>query len=101
MSEVTDELIENLAKLSRIALTKEDRALLFNDMKRVIGFIDLLNEVSVKEEQKAHSHVYQEHGHHLREDRPKDLLPRDLFLKNAPDQIGGMIRVPPVILKDE
>jgi Asp-tRNA(Asn)/Glu-tRNA(Gln) amidotransferase C subunit len=33
----------------------------------------------------------------MREDEIKDLLPRDQFLAGAPDQIGGMVRVPPVM----
>jgi Asp-tRNA(Asn)/Glu-tRNA(Gln) amidotransferase C subunit len=33
----------------------------------------------------------------VRDDEPKDLLPREQFLSNAPDQVGGMIRVPPVL----
>jgi len=32
----------------------------------------------------------------LREDIPEEPLSRDLFLANAPSQVGGMIKVPPV-----
>ena len=35
----------------------------------------------------------------MREDSVGELLPRERFLSNAPDQIGGMVRTPPV-LKD-
>ena len=100
MTEVTDELVENLAKLSRIALDKHDRKVLFVDMKKVIHFVELLDEVQINENDEFHTHVAKGHTHQLREDEVHDILPRDLFLKNAPDQIGGLIKTPPIIVKD-
>ena len=33
----------------------------------------------------------------MREDEVKEVLSREEFLANAPDQIGGMIRIPPLM----
>lgn len=98
MSEITDEVIENLAKLSRIAVTEEDKAGLFKDLDRIVDMIHLLDQVDT-EGVPTCDFVHKHHRHLLREDKVEDILPRDEFLKNAPDHMGGMIKVPPIIKK--
>lgn len=98
MSDITDETIENLAKLCRFELTKEDKVVLFEGLNKVIDFVEELNEVNTDDVDACHQ-VIKNHRHLMREDDVGELLPRDVFLKNAPDQIGGMIKVPPIIKK--
>ncbi|HCJ83322.1 MAG TPA: Asp-tRNA(Asn)/Glu-tRNA(Gln) amidotransferase subunit GatC, partial [Parachlamydiales bacterium] len=47
------------------------------------------------------NHVLPQLKNVLREDRAQETLSREEFLKNAPQHIGGMIRVPPVIRMEE
>jgi aspartyl-tRNA(Asn)/glutamyl-tRNA(Gln) amidotransferase subunit C len=43
------------------------------------------------------NHVLEGMGNVMRDDKTGTSMPRDVFLSNAPSQIGGMIRVPPVM----
>ena len=99
MTEITDEDIDHLAQLSRIAVTKEDKKILTQDLKGILDFIDLLDQVDT-EGVKTCDFVLKNHRHLLREDKVEEILPRDQFLKNAPEHMGGMIKVPPIIRKE-
>jgi aspartyl-tRNA(Asn)/glutamyl-tRNA(Gln) amidotransferase subunit C len=99
MSDIKDETVETLAKLSRIAVTKEEAKALHNDLSKILDFVNLLDELDT-EGSFACNQVIKDPKHLMREDRVKDLLPRDAFLKNAPDHLGGLIKVPPIIIKD-
>ncbi len=99
MSELSDGTIEHLARLSRIAVTDADKKILYEDLNRIVDFIDLLEEVDT-EGVATCDFVHKNHKHLLREDKVQDMLPRDEFLKNAPDHMGGMVKVPPIIKKE-
>ena len=96
MSDIGKKEIEMLGALSRLKLNEEELEALTHDLKRVIDYVELLQEVDVSD-LAPYSHVEEQGIGALREDEVKETLPRDVFLKNAPDQVGGMIRVPPVI----
>ena len=91
--------LKNLQKLARIALTPEEEKKLLSNLKNILSHIDQLNEVDTEGVETCR-HVTTGSVAPLREDEPKRLIEREEFLKNAPDHIGGMIRVPKVI-KDE
>lgn len=99
MSDITDENIDHLAKLSRIAVTQEDKKVLTQDLKRILDFIEQLEQVDTEGIQTC-DFVLKNHRQLLRDDKVEDILPRDEFLKNAPDHMGGMIKVPPIIKKE-
>lgn len=99
MSEITDEDIDHLAKLSRIAVTQEDKAILSKDLKRILNFINLLEKLDT-EGVPTCDFVLKNHRQILRDDKIEETLSRDEFLKNTPDHIGGMIKVPPIIRKE-
>lgn len=99
MTEINDDTIEHLAKLSRIAVTKDEKRALHHDLKRIVSFINLLEKVDTAGVPTC-DFVLKNHHHLLREDKVSDILPRDQFLKNAPDHMGGMIKVPPIIKKE-
>lgn len=100
MSDITDATIEHLATLSRIAVTKQDKEVLFKDLNRILDFVAQLEKVDT-EGVATCDFVLRNHKHLMREDKVENILPRDEFLKNAPDQMGGMIKVPPIIKKDQ
>ena len=70
-----------------------------DDLKRILDFIDLLDQVDT-EGVPTCDFVLKNHRQLLREDRVEEILPRDEFLKNAPDHMGGMVKVPPIIRKE-
>ena len=92
-----DATIETLAILSRIDLSDDERESLKKNLIRVLGYVDQLHEVDVEGIEPC-NHVIEGMVNVMREDEVKEPnMSRQDFLDNAPDQIGGMIRVPPVL----
>lgn len=96
MSDFSDESVKQLSKLCRIELTEEEIKELSHDLNRVLSYAELLQEVDVSH-LSPYSHMEEQGIDSLRDDVVGQHLPRSTFLKNSPDQVGGMIRVPPVI----
>lgn len=96
MSDISKEDIQYISKLCNIYLNEEETLRFAENFKQVLTYIDQLQKVDTTDV-KPCNHVLQKHRHILREDKPGEIIPRDEFLANAPDQIGGMVRVPPVI----
>lgn len=97
MTNFNKQNLKDLQKLSRIKLTEIEEQNLLNNMQKILDYVELLSEVDTKNIPCC-NHVSQVQTKNvLREDEVGELLDRDQFLKNSPDQIGGMIRVPPII----
>ena len=96
MSKLTKESIQNLIKLSRIECTEEEQDALLADLQKILDQFELLQEIST-EDVRPCNQVLEGMANVMRDDVVCDPMPRSLFLSNAPSQIGGMIRVPPVI----
>ena len=98
MSQLDKETIQQLTRLCRIDCTEEEQDSLLKDLKKILSFIEQLQEVNTDDIPPC-NHVLQEISNVFREDSVGQTLNRDVFLANAPSHIGGMIRVPPVIQK--
>ncbi len=97
MSTLVDrETVKKLTKLSRIQCTEEEEIKLLADLQSILSYVELMNAVDT-ENVKPCNHVLEEMCNVEREDVVGEVLPREIFLANAPDKIGGMIRVPSVI----
>lgn len=96
MAQLDKETIKYLTQLSRIDCTEEEQDALLQDLQSILKYIELLQEIDT-ENVPACNHVLEGIANVMREDIAKETLPRELFLENAPSQIGGMIRVPTVI----
>jgi len=96
MAEVDRETIKNLTRLCRIDCTEEEMESLQKDLKRILTYIEQLQEIDT-----AHvppcNHVLDDIFNVMREDEIGESMNRDFFLSNAPSHIGGMVRVPTVI----
>lgn len=95
MTDVNEEAIKNLGKLARIEIKDDEVPSYLQTMKQLIAYFDQLQEVDITG-LSPYSHTPEEGVESLREDVVKKSLSRDTLLANAPDHIGGMIRVPPV-----
>lgn len=93
---INKETIESLITLSRIRCTEEEIESLLKDLQRILSYIDQLNEVDVANVPPCNQ-VIANQANVMRDDVVGKILPRDVFLANAPSQIGGLIRVPPVM----
>lgn len=96
MQKFTKEIIKNLVKLSRIGCSESEQESLLHDLDKIVAYVELLQEVDTTGVSPC-NHVLAWKKNVVREDVIGEIMPRDLFLSNASSQIGGMIKVPPVI----
>lgn len=96
MADLDKEAIKKLSKLSRIDCTEEEQDSLLIDLKKILNYIELLQEVDTEHVEPC-NHVLDDIVNVSREDVVGPTLPRDAFIANAPSHIGGLIKVPPVI----
>jgi aspartyl-tRNA(Asn)/glutamyl-tRNA(Gln) amidotransferase subunit C len=96
MAELNQETIANLMLLSRIKCTDEEQKALLKSLKEILAYFEQLAEIDT-ENVPVCNHVLEQMFNVLREDVAGETMPREVFLANAPSQIGGMIRIPPVI----
>ena len=88
---ITKELIHKLSQLVRIRVNEED---LREKLADIIAYVKLLSEVDTKDVPPC-IQVVEGLDVELRDDEEGELL--TTFLDGAPDQVGGMVRVPPVM----
>lgn len=96
MADLDKETLKKLTQLSRIECTEEEQEGLLEDLKKILKYVDQLSELDVTDV-KPTNHILEDMVNVLREDEVGETLPRDVFLGNAPSQVGGMVKVPPVI----
>lgn len=96
MATLDKKAIKTLTTLSRISCSEEEQEALLADLQKIVKYIEQLDEIDTSNV-RACNHVLEGMSNVTREDQVGETMPRELFLDNAPAQIGGMIRVPPVI----
>ena len=99
MSEFSSKDLSHLKNLCRIDCTEQEEADILSSLRQILRYMEQLSEVDTEKTPPCNYVLRSMANHHLREDKVGKLLPREQFLANAPEQIGGMIRTPP-ILKD-
>ncbi len=87
--------IDHAAMLARLNISDSEKELFTGQVQSIIDYIEKLNELDTTNvEPTAHilpiSNVF-------REDSPRDSLPRDKALQNAPQENEGFYRVPKII----
>ncbi len=86
-----------IARLARLRIGEEEATALARDLDRIVGYIDLLNEVELPDD--AESLTYFDTDVH-REDRSVECLSREDALLNAPATDGERFIVPRIVSKD-
>ncbi|NBV13230.1 MAG: Asp-tRNA(Asn)/Glu-tRNA(Gln) amidotransferase subunit GatC [Sphingobacteriia bacterium] len=94
---ITDEMIDRLATLSRLRFNGEEKIAIQKDLNKMLDFIGQLEEIEVSQTQPL-IHVTH-HIHELRKDIVIPNLPVQEALKNAPDHDTDYFRVPRVLEK--
>ena len=95
--EVNDQLINNLAQLSRLEFNAEEKDEIKNDLQKMIAFIDKLNELDTSGVEPL-LHM-SDNVNVLREDEVKGSISTEEALKNAPLHDEQFFKVPKVIKK--
>ncbi len=96
MAKLDQKMIKYLSELSRIHLSEGDQQSLFQDLSKILDYVEELQEINT-ENVRPCNHVLEDMKNVMREDKTGDTIPREVFLNNAPSTVGGLIRVPPVL----
>ena len=95
--EVNDAMVDKLAHLSRLQFNETEKAEIKNDLQRMIGFAEKLNELELDG---VHPKLFMsEEVNVLRDDEIKGSIDRADALKNAPLHDEQFFKVPKVIKK--
>lgn len=89
---ITQADIEKLAKLSRIALTDDEKAQFGKEIESILGYVSEIQEVSKNIEQQATFDV----KNIVRDDTIVDTDPKNL-IESAPESQGDFITVKKII----
>jgi len=89
--------LEHLKKLCRLECTPDEEQKLLHSLQNVLGYMDELKQVDTNGVAPCNFVLRNTAKHTVRNDVPGHTLSREQFLANAPDQIGGMVRTPPVL----
>ncbi|MFM1893207.1 MAG: Asp-tRNA(Asn)/Glu-tRNA(Gln) amidotransferase subunit GatC [Flavobacteriales bacterium] len=92
--EITESLIDHLSKLARLSFEGEEKEKIKNDLNRIVGFMDTLNELDTDGYEPL---IYMnQEVNRLREDEITTTLEKDEILKNAPKKDSDYFRIPKV-----
>src|SRR5271165_2317597 len=97
MSKFDRKEFEHLQKLCRLDCTPEEEEGVLHSLQRVLKYLEQLELVDTEGVTPCNYVLRSQMQNQMREDEIKDLLPREQFLANVPEHIGGMVRVPPVL----
>jgi aspartyl-tRNA(Asn)/glutamyl-tRNA(Gln) amidotransferase subunit C len=86
------EQVLHVARLARLQLSEQEVDRMAGEMSTILGHVETMNELDLEGVEPT-SHVV-ELQNVLREDVPRDCLPRERALEQAPDAADGGFRVP-------
>jgi aspartyl-tRNA(Asn)/glutamyl-tRNA(Gln) amidotransferase subunit C len=86
------EQVLHVARLARLRLTDNEVDRMAGEMSKILEHVEKMNELDLEGVEPT-SHVV-ELQNVLREDVPRDSLPRERALEQAPDAAQGGFRVP-------
>lgn len=98
MSDFNKKAIELLEKLCHIKCTPEEEKDLLEKVKQVLDYVERLDEIDTSNVPPCNYVLKEIHQLELRKDEiQKSNLSREDFFRNSPEQIAGMIKVPPIL----
>lgn len=100
MTNFDKENLRSLERLSRIKCTEEEEPALLDGIKKILDYAELLDEVDTEGVSPCVFVSQELQQNVMREDEIGDVTPTELFLSNAHDKIGGMIKVPTILNSD-
>ncbi len=95
MKKINEELIDQLAHLSRLEFSTEEKQKTLNDLNRILDYIDQLNELNTDNVEPL---IYLAPNQNiLRDDVVNETLKKEDALANAPKKDSDYFRVPKII----
>ena len=95
---ITKEEVRHLGKLARIELSKEEVDRFQKQIASILDYMDKLKKVTVEKGEKI---VISDVENVLREDVVRESKNQKEFIKQAPDQKNGHVRVKTILKKNE
>jgi aspartyl-tRNA(Asn)/glutamyl-tRNA(Gln) amidotransferase subunit C len=93
--EITREVIQHVAKLSRLKLSEEELIRFTDEFKSILRYVEKLNELDTSNERPT-DHIF-DVKNVFREDVVQSSFDRDKLLENAPTKSNGYFHVPKVV----
>jgi aspartyl-tRNA(Asn)/glutamyl-tRNA(Gln) amidotransferase subunit C len=87
--------VEHVARLSRLALTDQEKERMRRELDGILSYIDKLRALNTVDVPPTSHAVPMTNV--MREDEPRPSLSQDEMLANAPERIGELFRVPKII----
>jgi aspartyl-tRNA(Asn)/glutamyl-tRNA(Gln) amidotransferase subunit C len=87
--------VEHVARLSRLALTDQEKERMRRELDGILSYIDKLRALDTANVPPTSHAVPMTNV--MREDEPRPSLAQDLMLANAPERSGEFFRVPKII----
>jgi aspartyl-tRNA(Asn)/glutamyl-tRNA(Gln) amidotransferase subunit C len=95
LSRISKEQVKHVAHLARLAVTEEETEMLTEQLDKIIGFAEELNELDTENVEPT-THVL-DLKNVLREDEVRNSVSVDEAMKNAPEQRDGQFKVPNIL----
>ena len=93
---ITQELVERIARLSRLSLSEREKEQMTAQLEEILGSMTALDRLTLDEEENM-----PERENVLRADEEARSMDRAQLLKNAPETDGGYITVPAAAAQEE
>ena len=93
MPRIDERTVEGVARLARLSLTPEERARFARELESILAWAESLQALDTS----GVPPMSEAAAEHLREDTPRDGVPREQALAQAPDHAEGLFRVPRVL----
>ena len=95
--EVTDNLIDKLSELARLEFNGNEKDAIKQDMERILGFMEKLNELDTDEVEPLI--FMSDEINRLRDDVAVTTVSKEEALKNAPVKDSDYFKIPKVLSK--
>ena len=92
---ITMQDVEHVARLSRLALTDQEKERMRRELDGILSYIDKLRALDTADVPPTSHAVPMTNV--MREDEPRPSLSQEEMLANAPERIGEFFRVPKII----
>lgn len=94
---ITEDIVDHIAHLSRLEFEGEKKEAIRQDLERIIGFMDKLQEVDTENVEPL---IFMtKEVDNLRDDVVIETVTQDQALKNAPKKDSDYFRIPKVLNK--
>ena len=94
MPRITEDTVDAVARLARLSLTQEERTRFARELEAIVAWADSLQALDTDGVPPLR---LDSEGGALRDDSPRDGVPREQALDQAPDHAEGLFRVPRVL----